>query len=139
MRVATLALSLLLVSCGNSTVPTPPGTNSPQTTVAITVNTIADADLTAVKTVIGLRDSGKLSQANTTAIENWLGLVAQTDKSIGIILTKPETWDQQKKEILVLLATVTAPTIAGAIDPGAQVVIAQIQTLLNQIKTQVLP
>jgi len=113
--------------------------NSPQTTVAQTVKTVADADQAAVKTVIALRDQGKLSQANTTTIENWLALVANTDKSIAAILAKPETWASQKVEIYALLATVTAPTIATTVDPGAQAVITQIVTLLNQIKAQVVP
>ena len=139
MTRVLLACALLLASCAAPTTPAPPGTNSPQTTVALTVNTIADADQTAVKTVIALRDQGKLSQANTSAIETWLALVATIDKSVSLILAKPEPWDQQKKEILTLLATVTAPAIAGTIDPGAQAVIAQIQTLLAQLKTLVVP
>jgi hypothetical protein len=101
--------------------------------------TIADVDLAAVKTVIALRDAGKLSQANTDTIENWLALVAHTDRSIGVILAKAEPWDAQKKEIVTLLATVTAPAIAGTIDPGASAVIAQIQTLIAQIRAQVVP
>lgn len=137
--LAVVALYFALVSCATPTATTPPGTNSPQTTVALTINTIADADQAAVKTVISLRDQGKLSQANTENIETWLALVATTDKGVAAILAKPETWDQQKKEILTLLATVTAPAIAGKIDPGAQAVIAQIQTLLAQIKTLVVP
>jgi len=141
-RVLSAVLLLSLYGCGASNptppaVPTPP--NSPQSTVALTVNTVADTDQAAVKTVIALRDQGKLSQANTTTIENWLAFVATTDKQIAAILAKPEPWAAQKVEIYTLLATVTAPTIAGTIDPGAQTVITQIVALLNQIKTQVVP
>jgi len=60
--------SLSSTSCMRAATPTtaqPP--NSPQTTVALTVKTVADADLAGVKTVIALRDAGKLSQANTTS------------------------------------------------------------------------
>ncbi len=135
-----LVLALFsLVSCGNPTATTPNPPNSPQTTVAQLNNTVADADQAAVKTVIALRDASKLSQANTLTIENWLALVATTDKAIGVILAKPEPWTAQKAEILTLLATVTAPTIATAIDPGASAVIAQIQTLIAQIRVQVAP
>lgn len=114
-------------------------TNSPQTQVAQITKTVADADLVAVKTVISLRDSGKLSQLNTTLIENWLGFVATTDKSIGLILAKSEPWDAQKKEIYTLLATVTAPSIVTTIDPGAQTVITQILTLVSQLKVLTVP
>ena len=72
MRNAILAfvLALGLVGCGNPSANTVAPPNSPQSTVALTVKTVADADLAGVKTVIALRDQGKLSQANTTTIEN---------------------------------------------------------------------
>ncbi len=130
-------IALGLVSCGTPTATTPAPPNSPQTTVALTVKMIADADLAGVKTVIALRDQGKLSQANTTTIENWLRFVATTDKQIGVILAKSEPWADQEREIVVLLGTVTAPTLATNIDPGAQAVVAQILTLVNQIRAQV--
>lgn len=136
-HAAYLVLALCLAGCAkNTTVALP---NSPQATVAQLNRTVADVDLAAVKTVIALRDQNKLSQANTTTIENWLAFVAATDKSIGLILAKPEPWSQQKAEILTLLATVTAPQVATTIDPGAQAVIAQILTLIAQIRTLVTP
>ncbi len=139
MKRLLLALALFsLVSCAPKASTLGP-TNSPQTTVAQLNNTVADADQAAVKTVIALRDAGKLSQANTTTIETYLALVATTDKAIGVILAKAEPWTAQKAEILTLLATVTAPTIATTIDPGASAVIAQIQTLIAQIRVQVAP
>ena len=140
MKRLILAVSLVaLWGCPASTTTTPAPPNSPQSTIALTVNTIADTDQAAVRTVIGLRDQAKISPADTTVIENWLALAATTDKQIGLILAKPETWAQQKVEIYTLLATVTAPTIATTIDPGAQAAVAQIVTLLNTIKTQVQP
>jgi len=141
LKRAVLAVSLLLASCGgNVTAPsTPPGPNSPQTTVALANTVIANTTITAVQAIIAMRDAGKISQANTDSIENWLAIVAHADRSIGLILAKNVPWDQQKKEILTLLTTITAPMIAGTIEPGAQVIIAQIQTLLAQIKTQVAP
>jgi len=131
-------LALGLCGCGTPTATTPsPVSNSPQSTVELTVKTVADSAQAGVKTVIALRDQGKLSQANTTTIENWLGFVATTDKQISAILAKNETWAMQKTEILMLLGTVTAPTLATTVDPGAQAVVAQILTLVNQIKVQV--
>jgi hypothetical protein len=140
LKTCIVILALLLVSCSTPQkviTPTPP--NSPQTTVAQLNNTVADADQAAAKTVIALRDAGKLSAANTIAIENWLGFVASTNKSIGLILVKPEPWSTQKTEILTLLATVTAPAIATTIDPGAQAVVTQIMTLVAQLRAQVAP
>jgi hypothetical protein len=143
MRTLALALALALgslgvTSCGNPSANAPPPVqNSPQTTVALTIKTVADAANAGVKTVISLRDAGKLSQANATTIENWLGFVATTDKQITVILANGQPWAQQKVAILTLLGTVTAPAIVGTIDPGAQAIVAQILTLVNQIRTQV--
>lgn len=141
MKRALLAivLGIGLCACGNPTATTPAPPNSPQSTVALTVKTVADADLAGVKTVIALRDAGKLSPANTSTIETWLGFVANTDKQVSAILANGQPWAQQKAAILTLLATVTAPNIAGAIDPGAQAVVAQILTLIAQIRAQVTP
>lgn len=139
MKRAILALTLVgLCGCGNppsASIPAPP--NSPQSTAGLTVKTIADSDLAGVKTVIALRDAGKLSQANTSTIETWLAFVANTDKQISAILANGQPWAQQKTAILTLLATVTAPNLATNIDPGAQAVVAQILTLVNQIRVQV--
>lgn len=139
MRLATFCLALALCGCGNTTVQTPTSINNQQSTVASAVKAVADADSAAVTTVISLRDQGKLSQPNTNTIENWLALVATTDKSIAAILGNGQPWAQQKASILVLLATTTAPTIATTIDPGAQAVITQVVTLLNAVKVQVTP
>jgi hypothetical protein len=134
-------LALGLWACGNpptATTPAPP--NSPQSTVALTVKTVADSDLAGIKTVIALRDQGKLSQANTTTIENWLGFVANADKQVSAILAKNEPWAQQKAEILTLLGTVTAPaSINLTTSPEVQALVAQIMTLVNQIRAQVQP
>jgi hypothetical protein len=133
-----LLFALVLYGCGNppaTSTPAPP--NSPQSTVALTVKTVADTTQAGVKTVIALRDQGKLSQANTTTIENWLGFVATTDKSISLIMANGQPWASQKADILKVLVTVTAPTLATNIDPGAQAIVAQIMTLVNQIRTQV--
>lgn len=139
LALATLII-LGLVGCGTPTANTPnPVQNSPQTTTALAVKTADDAANTAVQTVIQLRKTGKLSNTNATQIENWLALVFNTDKAINAILVNGQPWPQQKVAILTLLGTVTAPTIATNIDPSAQVIVAQVLTLVNQIKTQVLP
>lgn len=135
-----LAGMLTLGGCAASTAtantPTPVQ-NSPQSAVALAVKTVADTDQAGVQTVIALRNAGKLSQTNTTTIENWLGFIATTDKMVGGILANGQPWAQQKAAILTLLATVTAPAIATTVDPGAQVVVSQIMTLIAQIRTQV--
>lgn len=143
--IAVLALAIALCGCGTPSANTPPPVqNSPQSTVALTVKTVADSASTCIDTVIALRDTkdsktrqGKITPATATTIGNWCSFVASTDKKITAILANGQPWATQKAQILTLLATVAAPAIAGTIDPGAQAVIAQILTLVEQIKAQV--
>lgn len=130
-------LTLGSASCAKAPISTPAPPASPQTTVALTNKTIADANLAAVKTVIALRDSGKLSQEDALNIQTWLALVANTSKGVGNILTKNESWGQQKAEIFALLATVTTPALTSNLDPGVQAAVTQIATLLAQLKVLV--
>ncbi len=140
MRLACAALALLLlVGCGNppqASTPAPP--NSPQTTVALTVKTVADSASSCIDTVIQLRDvAKKITPAQATTIGNWCSFVLTTDKQLGVIIAKPEPWADQKKEILTQITTITAPTLAANIDPAAAGIVAQLMTLVNQIKSQV--
>ncbi len=148
LRIATISVALaLLVACVKPSATTPAAVqNSPQSTAALTVKTVADSAATCIDTVIALRDTkdpktgqGKLTPANATTIGNWCSFVASTDKQLTAILANGQPWAQQKVAILTLLGTVTAPAIATTIDPGAQAVIAQIMTLINQLKVQVTP
>ncbi len=136
----SLACSLVMTQACMKQATANTAPNSPQTTVALTVKTAADAASACIDTVIQLRDvAKKITPAQATTIGNWCAFVNTTDKTITAILAKSEPWADQKKEIVVLLATVTAPAIATNIDPGATAVIAQIMTLVNQLKVQVAP
>lgn len=143
LAALVLALGLTLTvgstGCASATVstPAPVQPNSPQSTVALLNKSVADTNLAGIKTVITLRDAGKLSQANTRTIQDWQEFIARTNKSIGLILVKPEPWSTQKSEILALLVTVTAPQLVGVIDTQAQAVVSGIMTLVNQIREQV--
>jgi len=142
LRTLVLSIGLAagltgLISCGTPTVQTPSPPNSPQTTVATLVKTVADTNLAGIRTVITLRDGGKITQAAAKTIQDWQAFIATTDKQIGLILAKSEPWSDQKREIVVLLGTVTAPALATNIDPGAQAVVSQIMTLIAQIRVQV--
>lgn len=132
-------LAIGLIGCGTPRANTPNPPNSPQSTVALTVKTVADSASACIDTVIALRNQGKLAAANATTIGNWCSFVATTDKQLTAILANGQPWSAQKFQILTLLGTVTAPAIATNIDPGAQTVVAQILTLVNQLKVQVQP
>lgn len=138
LRIAVLALALSLGGCNKNTTTNPPAPpNSPQTTVALTVKTVADGASACIDTVIALRNQGKLTPPNATTVGNWCSFVASTDKQLTAILANGQPWAQQKTAILALLGTVTAPQIATTIDPGAQAAIATIMTAINQIRVGV--
>lgn len=138
--IAPLVLALALAGCATKT--TTPGTpvpvvaNTPAQNVAATNKLLADSANSTVKIVIQLRGAGKVSAADTTAIENWCGVVANTSLSIANIQAATAPWATQKTQILTLLATVTAPSIASTADPQAAQAIAGIVGLFSQIKGQ---
>ena len=137
----TLAATLLcsfLLACGNpSTAVTPAPPNSAQTAVANINKTLADADNTAVKLAIALRNAGTLTQANTAVIETWCKSVQVLDDAIATELGSADVWATQKQKILLLVAGFAGPKIIGAIDPGLSGDLAAVSTLLTSIQAQV--
>ena len=106
--VPILALALLLTGCASktTTAAAPPAV----LTVAQIVNLTSAADATLVSTVIAARNSGVMSAADVTTVENWVKLVAiPATTGISQELASTDPWPTQKSKILTMLATVTAP------------------------------
>jgi len=132
-----LSLPVAFVGCGNpttATTPAPP--NSPQTQALNITKTIADSINAAVKTAISLRDSGKLSQANTTAIENWAKSAAVLDDTIATELGSADPWTLQKQKILVMIPAFNIPG-SSTMDATIQASLKAVSTLIMQLQAQV--
>jgi hypothetical protein len=140
MKQLFLALILVSTISCTSTVPatvaTPAPPNSPQTQVLNIDKTLADAISTVVKTAITLRDSGKLSQANTTIIENWAKSAAAVDDAIATELGSSDLWPVQKQKIFLLLTTVKVPG-SSTLDISIQTALSAVSSLITQLQTQV--
>ena len=139
MKIATLALALILVGCGASTpttpaVPVPP--NSPQTQVLNITKTLADSINAAVKTAISLRDSGKIDQATTLTIENWAKSAAVLDDTIATELGSADPWPLQKQKILVILPAFRIPG-TSYVNTTLQAALTAVGTILSQLQVQV--
>jgi hypothetical protein len=131
-------LVFLLVGCHstNTSATTPAPVNSPQTQVLNIDKTLADAINAAVKAAIILRDQGKLSQANTTLIENWAKAAAILDDQIATELGSADTWAVQKTKILAMLPGFKIPVVSG-LDPTLQADLVGITAIVAQIQGQV--
>ena len=135
-----LALALLLSGCASktTTAAAPPAV----LTVAQIVNLTSSADATLVNTVIAARNSGVMSAADTTTIENWVNLVAiPATSGIAKELASTDVWSVQKAKILTLLATVTAPAAlsqtAAAKNPAVAAAFSAAITLFSEISQAV--
>ncbi len=138
LRIEALALLLvvLLVGCASTAPTTPAPLNSPQTQALNVTKTLADSINAAVKTAISLRDSGKLSQADTTVIENWAKSAAILDDTIATEIGSADPWTLQKQKILVLLPAFQIPGTSN-MDAIIQASINSVRVLIMQLQTQV--
>ena len=137
MKCALLAC-LLLASCGGSaTAPvTPAPPNSPQTQALNVCKTITDSISAAVNTTIQLRNAGKVSQADTTIIENWAKSAYALDDSITAELTSADAWAIQKQKVLLMLPLFKIPGTSTA-DTTIQAALAAVTTTVALLKGQV--
>lgn len=134
--ILILALSFALVSCGASnpaTVGTPAPPNSPQTQALNITKAITDAITAAVNTTIRLRDAGKVSQADTTTIENWAKSAYVLDDTITTELTSADAWTLQKQKILVMLPLFKIPGTSTT-DTTIQAALAAISAVVSQLQ-----
>ena len=133
---AVFVLALFLAGCGAST-PTTPVTpapvNSPQTQALNVDKALADAISAAVNTAISLRNAGKISQADTTTIENWAKSAAILDDTIATEIGSADPWATQKTKILAMLPLFKIPG-TSTIDTTLQAALAAVSALLTQLQ-----
>lgn len=117
----------------NTTTPTP----TPVQNLAQANKLMADAATGLIKTVITLRDQGKISAAATSQIENWvLNVVIPTGKQIDVIEASSDTWAVQKSKLIGVAANLTVPAAvqqAANADPGAAAALSAAAAIFQQI------
>ena len=132
MKIVALLSFLFLWGCpAATTTPAPP--NSPQTQAVNVTKLLADSINAAVKTAIAERNAGKVSQADTTTIENWAKSAAVLDDTIATELGSADPWTTQKAKILVMLPGFKIPGTSTT-DTTLQAALAAVSTLLTQLQ-----
>jgi hypothetical protein len=136
-----LLAGLVLTGCPASTpsTSTPAAPLSPQAQVNVlnAEKLLADAINGAAKAVIQLRDQGKVSQADTTIVENYCVIAAKFSDGLDTSVTDNDIWSIQRGKIITLVQNTVLPVIGANVSPAAAAVLAQVATLLAQVKVQV--
>lgn len=133
-----LAAALLLTGCASTSTPTTPAAPTPpQITVASSVNALAQAVDGAVNATIAARNAGKVSAADAAAIESFCGVIATTGKAVDLELRSTDTWAVQKVKILTTVTGAGLGTLKAHISPTAQLLVASLVALANQISSAV--
>lgn len=134
-----IALAVALSACSNSgasgSVPSAPV--SAQQTVLQTNKLLSDTANTLVHAVAALHQQGKLDDGTAHTLDQYAIQIAQATQGVQNILSNGQPWTTQKPQLINYLATVTAPNIAGQIDPSIQGTVASLGNLLTQILQQV--
>lgn len=143
---ATLFSSILCMAllCGgcHSAATAPTGTTpaapvTAQQTILQTDKLISDTANTLVHTVAALHQQGKLSDHDAHALDQYAIVVAHATEGVKDILANGQPWAAQKPQLISYFATVTAPAVAGQIDPAAQTTVASIGNLITLILQQI--
>jgi hypothetical protein len=139
-RLYMIPFVLLMVACTSTTpvnVPTAPLTPQAQVNVLNADKLLADAINGATKAVIQLRDQGKVSQADTSIVENYCVVAAKFSDGLDTIVTTNAIWSVQRGQIITLVQNTVLPVVGANVSPTAAAVISQVATLIAQVRAQV--
>jgi hypothetical protein len=143
-RIRYLPLLFLLAclvftnGCAKTTTTgTPTGVTPPQITVANSVGAFLAACDGAVTTSIAARDAGKVDAADVRTIENVCRSGAVAMKKVDAELRTADTWAVQRVQILQIVAGLGLGEVKAHVSPAAQVLIATVVLVVNQISSAV--
>lgn len=132
---------LLMVACTPTTpavnTPTAPLSSQAQVNVLNADKLLADAVNGAVKAVIQLRDQGKVSQADTVVVQNYCVVAAKFSDGLNDIVVANAIWSVQRGQIITLIQNTVLPVAGANVSPTAAAVVAQVATLISQVRAQV--
>jgi hypothetical protein len=130
--LSVLAL-LITTRCAQSTVTTPATPANVQ--MAQLSKTLADAESTASKTLIALRNNGKIDEAETRTVQNYIVVAATTGKSMDAELVSADDWPTQKSKIIQMWVATGLGQAKASLSPTAGLVLDSIINVVNQILT----
>jgi cation diffusion facilitator CzcD-associated flavoprotein CzcO len=133
--VPVALLGLMLISCGGNSPPVVTTPNPPQVTAATAMHSFATILDAAITGLISARDNGKLSQADLTAAEGIVAVLATTGKQIDAELRSADSWDVQKTAIVKLITDSGVRNAAAHLPPSASALLSAAYAAFNQIST----
>jgi hypothetical protein len=105
----------------------------PQLEVAHANKSLAPALLLATTTIIELRDAGKISQADTAHILDYLAVAGQCGKAINTVLLSTDEWTMQKARMLDIWTSAGLTEGVLKISGDAALVLQSVAVLINQL------
>lgn len=131
---------LVFTSCTpktTTTVVTPPAPTPPQIVVANSVGAFVAACDGAVSTSIAARDAGKVDAGDVRSIENVCRAGAVSMKKVDAEIRSADTWAVQRVQIVQIVAALGLGEVNAHVSPAAQVLIATVVLVVNQISSAV--
>lgn len=129
---------LVFTSCAKQTgTGTPASPTPPQITVANSVGAFLAACDGAVTTSIAARDAGKVDASDVREIENVCRAGAVSMKKVDAEIRSADTWAVQRTQIVQIVAALGLGEVKAHVSPAAQVLIATVVLVVNQISSAV--
>lgn len=136
MRQLFALVLVLFVGCAArqpNTTGVPPPPTPPGVKVATLSRTLADTLKASKDTIKTLRDEGKLSQADTTVIQNYIIIVASAGKEMDAELMSADPWPMQAQKITLIWTHTGISIAAKNLSPPAAGLLDNIINIVNQI------
>src|ERR1017187_4205170 len=134
-----LMACIVLTGCPASTptTSTPAAPTPPQITVANSVGAFLAGCDGAVTTSIAARDAGKVDAADVRTIEDVCRASAVSRKKVDAEIRSADTWAVQRVQIAQIVAALGLGEVKAHVSPAAQVIIATVVLVVNQISSAV--
>lgn len=132
MRLYIALILVLFVGCAAKQ-PNVQGAPPPGVQVATLSRTLADTLHASNETLKTLRDEGKLSQADTTTVQNYLVIAASAGKEMDAELMSADPWPTQAQKITLIWTRTSISTAAKNLSPPAAGILDNIINVVNAI------
>ena len=135
-----LTISVLLiafVACQKNAASSSPPSTPSNVQMATLSKTLADACATASSTVISLRNNGKITEAETRTVQNYIVLAVNTDKAMNSELVSADDWPTQRSRIIQLWTAAGLSAAKANLSTTAGLVLDIIIVVVNQIMTAI--
>lgn len=134
----TVCLALVLLVCmgcvGCAAKNPTSGTSTPVSVQVANLNkALADTLVTSNKTIMQLRDAGKIPQGEVAVIQNYMLKAKDCGKATNAVLSGSDDWPAQRNKIIQVWSRAGLNVATASLSPEAGLALQAIITLVNQI------